>query len=442
MKFTRFFAIGVLAAGLTSCTKENPDETQKDNFKAKPPVIVTDKGKSAIEELQSSLARGLDILDVIDTRSSGAKTTRVVANCSLADQKIQMVHEGAAETPVPLIQILPTWVLVQETIDLGCDLEFTLTNPIGSRHIFTLNNVRVTNSRAPNARLSSSSTGDSYSAEANDPSEMRVRFSNSGAAASNLICQDARFETLSFESVRELNDFDLSNPVLLEGKNGAALLERPIQTCRVFISQEGHYVAYSPIVRLKLPRPPIEFSVSALPSRIDADPVKEVRWPTELMGFARPMTYGEYRITNSLPITRKIKFSRAPLEFRLCLLANAPTVVTRPWFHVYPADPQNATVQQTDDSWVIEIAPGGTFLIRAELRPERGWDNFPNAKGVLVRGPGSLHITDLDADNREVGGFDFSFGSELIGGIKQPVSRAEFNESSCPSSGLNHGYYW
>lgn len=435
MRNLSVFVSVVLVFGLCSCIQDKEQKKQVDPFRAQPPIVKTNGGEESIKSLADRLNQNLDILDVIDTSQSKSLNTAIRANCVVGDQKLVLDYQGPSRNPVPILQLLPESVLVEPKIDLNCDFEFTLSNEIGSRHIFNLQNIRVQNQRAPNLVVDS---------DVHSIGQLRMRYPNSGPAAVELVCRNARFASLPFEMVREIGDFDFAKPIFPNGSAGSELLQRPIQTCRAFIRQEGRFTAYSPVIKLQIPRPGIGMEFLSSPHRETGDPIPSHKWTFDVTRNPQNIVFGDYRASNPLPVARKVRLLNVPREFRLCLLADQPTVVTRPWIQIFPLEAQSAEIFPDGEGWTMVLQPGGSVLIRAELQPPHGWKPFPDsARGMKIEALGSLSLMDLDEDGQTVGQMNFPLGDALMAGQfpHGPVRRAQFNEQTCPQVS-NTGYVW
>jgi hypothetical protein len=233
-----------------SCAK---DEKTRDVFRAPPPVIHS-KSTEELKAWDRRSDKSLDLQDSFDVSAGNPAKLEVVSRCRRGQQSYYETFSLAPRAPVKIFQVMPSGLLTAAIENVDCNFELTLFNEVGSKHIYQIASVPVTDESAPGVTLEKSGSDEKITRmNARKLDGLRARYRNSGPAAAQLVCEETSLPDQPFEQVMELAHFDFSKPV---GK--------PLQACRVLVRQSGRIQQISSRFMMQFPQPPMAVAVQTI----------------------------------------------------------------------------------------------------------------------------------------------------------------------------------
>ncbi len=362
----------VLTAGLVSCSRE---EKSTDSYKAPPPVIVTHKGSQDFLQWDRESDKTLDLQSSFDLSAGNPARLEIVAHCKRDKQNLVGRFTVNAHRPLKIFQVIPQDLLFDDlsAVAVECGWELTLFNEVGSRHIMTINNVLLADQQPAGVTLENPASDEKIKTlHASKMNGVKLRYSNQEPAATEVICRDVTFDPLQFEKVLDLNQFDLRKPHARPGKSENIAAEKPLQSCRVVVSEAGAIRQISALIQIQIPRRPLEIKVKQiLPLKIPIEFIYTLMRDTHL--------YAEALIKNPDTSMRTLRIPKSypvKLDALLDVRDTRPNprvqmkkMMELPWMHTQISTTQ-AEVKDAPEAWLINLQPNGELLLRISYVPD------------------------------------------------------------------------
>lgn len=351
-------AIAILISGLVSCS---PDKRDRDVFRVAAPVLVNGSSRVSLKNFEIQKMRKLDVQDVLEF-STAATATTITAHCRKSDENFTQSFSFQKRAKISAFEFLPQAILTSDLslTPVDCAFDLVLQDEVGSQHIFNISTVALADGGTYPVSVRREPVDPTKSVKGklkfffNDLPNVRIRYHNRSEASTQLICENVSFDELSFERVRNFDDFDLAsrNP------------NPNLQNCRVLISEGGAVTAVSPLLKIGFPEKPLISQVIQMePSRNDTDrDISPATWRR------RTTQIGLVRLTNPDDRTRTLRVSKARMSDLTYLFEGTGLVSSdihrSNSAYVIPEviAPNKILEEKTD--WIVTLAPKATFQLK------------------------------------------------------------------------------
>ena len=352
--------ITILISGLVSCRPENKTS---DVYNAPPPKVKSGETERGINEFDLEARKVLDLNDQLDF--SDARPVRILIKTSCRHPGGDLIRRSEFPNPTTLriFELLPEELLAKnlQTHPALCTLEFTLYNRAGSSRGMSLAMVSVEDAgaglvlirREPTATDEAPSV---FSINSSSARGVRVRYQNFEAASVKLVCEDLSYLPLPFDQVFELDHFNLDFPEFRNGSDTDRILNHPVQNCRALVLQAGRTKAVSQAFTLTFPPLPVGIELIFSSFR---EPSHQIATENLTNNFRFPgaMPVIEWRVTNSVNVTRHLRLSAKPIGAKL-------TVITQDFSHQYQRSESLVSLVRP----IVRPGDGGPARAEGELQ--------------------------------------------------------------------------
>jgi hypothetical protein len=306
--------------------------------------------------------------------------------------------------PIQIWQVLPESVL---TLNLAkspveCAFELNLFNGAGSNHVFALAAVPIVEERTPSASV----TVENGQAEAqalprfraDQLQDIRLRFHNSAPAAAQVICEDLRLNVLPFEQVLDLAHFNFAAPALPPDH----LRPKPLQLCRVVISEQGQKAALSQLLQIQLKRPALKPQLIFTGSQNLADEQTQQR-TMELTAQSMPFVLNTWRILNDDSVPRRLQFDakKAAVKVQI-IITDGP--LANPRVSRMDCDLKAVSLEPSS---TVTLQPGESIDIRAVFKFRDSFAGAPVTR-INIENPQALAFDELSDDHEILDSYSLS----------------------------------
>lgn len=350
MLITSRIALAVLTAGLASC---RPDKTTTDVYRAKPPVIRIGGKTVEFADMKNDQSRDLDLQDTIDVREARPVEVRFQVSCRVADRNWDEVFDFKGDRPIALLEVIPQAMLALDfrEVEAVCSYDIMMQNKVGSKHILSLNSVRVVETSEPKIEIVFADGAQELKplvVQSSNVDDLVARYAHVGYAAAKVQCTETQTPAIGFDSNRRLSEFDFSDP------DHELTPENRRQACRILVIQDGRRLATSRLFEFR--RPVKELLIDFKILRGTRDPAKS--------RLARLV------VGNPSGIIRKL---RIPKELN-ARFWNATASVTDMKFRDVPRAVTLENVDAAPSSWsspstrTVEIAPESAIAFELYCR--------------------------------------------------------------------------
>lgn len=311
----------VLSFGLMSCSKSEK-ETKRDTYRAPAPRLIKSGQSIDLNGWDRSSQRTLDIQDELDVRNSGSIKVEIDTTCRHAQTDIQYTLETTEKNTIPVFQFLPGELLVADLAaeDTVCAFKIVLTNENKSKHIYTIHNALIRNTRPALIGLEQNSERLDQSLHRFNQSELsNVNFRSpvSGASA-EITCKDVVSPRITIRHLTGLMEFDLYKMLPRHGREADVLANNPIQLCRIAIYTDKVLEAFTPFFELRFNRAPLTLRVESQQHRTESEVWIPVPPVPALEG--QPLQVAAYVIENPSAVPRLVRISKQPLNVQVIVM--------------------------------------------------------------------------------------------------------------------------
>jgi len=351
-------SLSVLTAGLVSCAK---DEKTRDVFHAPPPVINS-KGSQDLKTWDRRSDKSLDLQDSFDVSASRAAKLLVTSRCRLDQRSYVEEFSFHSRAPLKIFQVLPTDLL---TADLknkkhDCAFELVLINHLGSKHIYQIPSVPITDEQRAGIKIELTGTDDKIDRFSIRKLEgLRARLEGQGDT--EILCTDVTIAKLPFTRVIALGSYDFTKAIPKKGRPLDILQENPLQTCRILLLTNQGIEQLSDRVHIQFTQSPLIYRHEAIENP-----------PTSQKGAffkGAPLNVAAVSIGNTDRIgKRKIVLEASP--GRTLLEIYSFTATARSQYHSIKYL-VNEQFLRTDVTGMIEVPAGGFVRINVRMQPTR-----------------------------------------------------------------------
>lgn len=359
-----YLTVFILSAGLISCA---PDKKERDDYRAPAPVIQTSNGHHDLRTWDRRTDKTLDLYDSVDVSAGRPTLVEVVSTCNKDQVSFTGNFTFNGRQPLKIFQILPEDLLSEDLARTTCSFEVRLFNAIGSQHIYQLKNAPIADAGLAGVTLED--PADPHKTPMKLHSQklggIKARAANSGQAEISLNCKDAKIEPLPFNQVIELSNFNFRKPLIKEGRAPEAVMQSPLQTCRIVVMQDGHIQNISKLIEIQMPREPLVIRVQ--PDRLPSQ--------TQILNWS-PYPYAELTIHNPDKATRWMRIPQKAINVSLGVVVSPPpgsgagnvfAELTSPWLQLVPES--QLPVQQEDGASYFQLQARQSLRIKIVAQP-------------------------------------------------------------------------
>lgn len=395
----------VLIFGLVSCAK---DKTSRDHFHAPPPVIHSQEVVD-LKAWDNLKHKSLDLRDYFDVSETALSRLDVTSRCRHGQVYDTGFFQPNPSRPISVFQVLPRNLLLlnltQESLD--CSFEFVLFNQIGSRHVYHLSSSAIVDkAESPIILEDHRSEGAPLVINDRQWANLKIRYLNERPVSAQILCEDIDLNALPFEKVVEISFFDIRRPQFHEGQKPSSLIERPFQTCRIAMLENGSLKDLSSLFKIQFTKPPLEAEISKI-----LTPNRDQKLGLQ---FAKGLHLAQVKIVNPDKFgVRYLSVPKQGSESRLdmywpYILNNGQTVIATvdiqdSWFHLEPSAAE--IVEDRADHWKIRIPAGQTVEFGLRLVPSRPRNCHPRWFQILpidVAITGQVRLKEISAEGHIV----------------------------------------
>jgi hypothetical protein len=349
--------IPVLSAGLVSCAK---DEKTRDVFHAPAPVIHS-KSTEELKSWDRRSDKSLDLQDSFDVSAGNPARLEVVSRCRRGQQSYYESFSFTPRAPVKIFQVLPAELLTAAIENVDCGFELTLFNDVGSKHIYQINQVPVTDESAAGVTLEKSGSDEKITKiHARKLEGLRARYRNSGPAAAEVLCEESALPALPFEQVIDLIHFEFSK---LSGK--------AFRACRILVRQAGRIGQISPRFLVQIPQAPMI---------VTAETVAPNDGQLEYLQAGAPLTVARIAVSNPAAEERFLMIGKGGSDSSVGLFyppesgrqGTQPAQLMqfdRKWSFFFPQPVPGVAIEDKGAHYLVTIPAGGRALLIMQIRP-------------------------------------------------------------------------
>lgn len=403
-------ALGIiLMAGLVACKKMDQSANSKtvtDVYEPPAPQILQTEGPTAAEVFLLSAA-DLDLNDVIDVRTAQPKSTRVKGSClnngitSPFDQTF-----SNSETLIPFSQILPDPLLYvsskPDQTKAVCAFTVTLTNAIGSKRVFTVENKIYKDAQSPLVRIEGNDSGQIVHAD--QLANLQFRYRSPGPAVAQIKCEQLDLPDIPFDQVLEMSKFDVRSQQFKAPATPSNF--KPIQNCRLQVRQSGRTVALSALFRmafgfkdpLQVAEVPINWQAYPLLLNLMRDSIETKQ--VDLFNFT---------IHNPSSQTRYFKLPKDAVLMTMDFYLNDQTVkLVKPYLLLRLNDP-SMMVAEDASSQTVRLDPGASALLHLHYGVRRITCQTMNLDylSLGMSTNQALHFTEVDESGEPLSALNY-----------------------------------
>lgn len=294
------FTVLVLGLGLISCSKETEIQYKEDTFKPQDILVEkADRSFTALNDLSTmDFSRQLVINDDVVSEEKRIKNLVLSTSCRAQSATTTSSYTSYWPNPttIPILDILPTDVLLQRKIEpIYCDISYTITNGYSSTSSGKTNQIKIFNA-------DSFSNLDANQLLANRHIYWEIAKNTPivpfSGAQGTIDCDDFSITQDGLSTDTTLAQF-LNLEIILSYKPKSA-----IQNCRAIFRTETA-VALSPVFQLELP-PQLPIITYSFSKRADND---------SIMNSTQKVQYQIWN-PNSFPIRFRLDARDKTLLFR------------------------------------------------------------------------------------------------------------------------------
>lgn len=408
----------VLTAGLISCA---PDSKTKPIYVAPAPKILRANGSIELPNWDQSGRRELDIQDKIDVSAAHASKAQIATYCHSGGLTSQWRPEILNPGVIEIYQTLPGEVLATDLKRQRTNCNFTLTlfNSEGSKHIYPLAYVELTDQRVPRAFVQRDGAPLPALGERLQLAQLngvKLRDSGGGKGHAGLICSDGRSPLIPFESVTDFSNFDYDHFETYPNRIRGIFESKPLQMCRAVVIEKNLITAMTPLFELQLPRPGLRIKTLQLPFRTISIQVEAVSALTQ----GRGLHAGDYQIENPSAVPRILRISRRPSLVQVSFVDSGrpgeTKSVIRPFMFLTPlAPPHLITVEK--DSVLVTIPAQQSMRLSADIKAPPLRACSLNAHVLTVDMPQMATLEEITETGAVLNSVTFELGPRIqIGG--------------------------
>ncbi len=408
VKRTLALAFSIAAFGLTSCS---PDKTHVDTFAAPTPEIIRNGKASDVATFNVGNSKSVDLMDTLSFKNAKLSKVTIQSICKFKEQTLTSSFTFGGDSPLKFFQIVPESILAKRIIKnpIVCAFELGLYNSVGSNHIFTLQQVIITQTQDTEIGLQMS-TGEFLANTPNpDPipvqklSEIRLRSPYFASESIRPICETLKSSALAAGSVADLAAFNWSPDKSLHSDQELMTLEsQPIQLCRLLVYQGAERKAISPIFSVRLKRKALSISIRyERPAFCDLNEHSCNEHFAILKGghpflLTRWVVANPSRVPRYFRVTRELHVVKIDTIFKNT--KEAATFSARSFYKtsVIPRFPEKTTRKKIKGEWLISLRPGRSVTLELVFKASYHHNGPRGFVGVRLT-PRRLGIVEVDA---------------------------------------------
>ena len=402
-KLTSGLPVIVLAAGLVSCVQEK--EKTKDIYKVPPPIILKEGRSTDLTTLGLQGDRGLDISDAMDLTQSNAQNIEIKSSCLVGETALDSVATPRAGSPVKVFELLNEKVLLTDlsTHAVVCAFEFTFANDIGSKHIFNVPGVKIIDDGRGEARVIARD-GAAPRLIAGEEPAVSIEFNHRDDTRMSVIGPGMTIPDVNFEQQMSSLAISPDEIVLRPEAAATALLERPVQTCRVLMKQAGRAVAISSLFQVLALQERLQIRVeqdAGAPNAFDAEGNGQT-----MIAMLRDFHFSRLRVQNTGAGSRYFVAPKTlgPIWTRYFIHTTRRSVSMKIYEFEEPNRPFqefSLPAQDRGDHFLITIPPGSELMISHRLQSAH-FCNIYDVKAASYQIRYHEHYYEVDANGERL----------------------------------------
>jgi len=397
----------VLSAGLISCSKE---QKTTDQYRAPAPVILSEKNSFSLKDWEKQSRKTLDLQSKLEFSSPPARL-EVVSNCRRDNQSHHESFSFQSPRSLQVFQLIPLQLLVQnmEAQKTDCAFELSFFNAIGSRHIFQISTVVITDAQPAGVLIDLPGEDQNLKRIGTKMiAGTKLRHRNKSTASVELTCEGLSFGPLPFEQVAMLDHFDFRRPHTNP--------QKAVPQCRALLWESGVLKQISRLFELQLPLPKLKTEFTPLPV-------------TGSLKFPNRHVLGLITVHNPSSVVRQLRIAKSPLPVHIEIqvppwgssqsLGYEVATASVPWLIPAINNAQEAVISESAGAWLIKMEAGGTLTLKLEFIPKQLVCTHRGMRGIagtFIHPNGPLVIEEVDEEHQAIERFSQTISAPVFDG--------------------------